>query len=143
MRLVLYSDLRGIWLEDKEGERLLSPERSSVDITVTDGEGRVVSGTLRVLGVTHAVEHGKCKLITEYFAKYCTTPVVFVTDGGVSRVCASICPVSRGGWKFPLPSESLDDGEILRMLCRIERLEAKLDAAKALCSPSVSEVLGI
>lgn len=143
MRLVLYSDLRGIWLEDSEGERLIAPERTTVDITVTDGTGRVVSGNLRILGVSHPVDHGKCKLNTEYFARYCSTPVVFVTTGGVSRVCANICPASRGGWKFPLPSESVDDGEILRMLCKIERLEAKLDAARALCSETVSGVLGI
>lgn len=143
MRLVLYGDLRGLWLEDREGERTVSAERSTVDITVVDGSGHVVSGTLRVLGVEHTVDQGKCKLKTEFFAKYCATPVVFVTPGGVRRACADIRPDSRGGWKFPLPSESVDDGEILRMLCKIQQLEAKLDAARALCSDTVSGVLGI
>ena len=143
MRLVIFSELRGLWLEDSEGERNIGGGRSSVDIQVTDGSGFVLSGKLLIGGAPHTVKNGASKLLCEHFSKNSFTSVEFIYDCGIRLSCADIRPTLYGGWRFPAPSESVGDEDILRLLGRIGQLEAKLDAAKALCSETVSEVLGI
>ena len=143
MRLVLFSGFRGLWIEDSKGERNLRGDRSSVDITVTDGSGDVLSGKLLICGAPHTVKNGSCKLLTEHFSKNGTSVAEFISDGGIRRACADIRSVAFGGWRFPAPCESVGDDDVLRLLGRIGQLEEKLDAAKAFCSETVSEVLGI
>ena len=144
MRLVLFDDLRGLWLSDAEGERNVDGSRSSLDILVTDGAGRVLSGTVLAAGAPHEVNNGRCKLLTEHFSKYGFTTVEFISSGGVRRCCTDIRRiVSDGAWRMPSPAESVSDKDILSLLGLTEMLKGKLEAASALCSPAVSDVLGI
>ena len=143
MRLVLYGGLRGLWLEDGDGERNICEGRATVDITVTDGSGDVLSGKLLIGGVPHSVNRGACKLMTERFSRDGFTTVEFVSDGGIRRSCSDIRRMPLGGWRLLAPCESVDDDDILRLLGRLGQLEERLDAARALCSETVSEVLGI
>ena len=143
MTLTVFEDTKGIWIRDPEEESVIPFERSSIDISVTDGSGCVLDGAIRVNGKHFPVVRGRCKILTEALALVGWGTVEYLSPSGIKRECASIRKLSGKGWLFPLPSDSLSDEEILSLLRRLERMREKLASAKALCSDKVSAVLGI
>lgn len=143
MTLIIFDDAKGLWLREEGEDGVVPFSHSSVDITVTDGSGRVLNGTLRVNGTPFEVDKGKCKIRTEALRRVWASDVEFVTEGGIIRACSHIRNPSEGVWYFPTPREALDSDEILLLLRRIERLREKLESARSLCSETVSGVLGI
>ena len=143
MTLTVFEDSRGLWIAETEKERIVDFSRSSVDIAVRDGSGRVLGGTLLINGTPFAVERGSCKLLTEALSVVGHGDVVFVTNSGIKRSCSPIKQVLGKGWRFTDPHEALSDDDILRILNINERLREKLESAKALCSDTVSSVLGL
>lgn len=143
MTLTVFEDARGLWIADEDKERVVPFNNSSVEISVKDGSGCVLNGTLLINGTPFAVDRGRCKLLTEALSVVGYGDVVFVTDSGIKRSCSPIKQVLGKGWRFTDPHEALSDDDILRILSINERLREKLESAKALCSDTVSSVLGI
>ena len=63
MTLTVFEDSRGLWIAETEKERMVPFDRSSVDIAVRDGSGRVLNGTLLINGTPFAVDRGRTKLL--------------------------------------------------------------------------------
>ena len=143
MTLMIFDDAKGLWIRDDGEDGIVPFSRSTADISVTDGDGRVLSGTLRVNGTPFSVNKGKCKIRTEALRKVGVSDVEFVTEGGIIKDCSYMRNQGERSWYFPTPKEALDSDEILLLLRRIERLKEKLESAKSLCSETVSGVLGI
>ena len=143
MTLTVFDDAKGLWVRDGDEGGVVPFSSSSVDIMVADGDGSVLNGTLRINGTPFPVKNGKCKLLTESLHKIGASYVDLVTDGGIIRSCSWIRALDQKAWYFPSPREALDNDEILLILRRIERMREKLDAAKSLCSETVSGVLGL
>ena len=143
MTLVIFDDAKGLWIRDDGEEGVVPFSHSSVDITVTDGSGRVLNGTLRVNGTPFEVDKGKCKIRTEALRRVWASDVEFVTEGGIIQICSYVRNIGEISWYFPTPVEALTNDEILLLLRRIERLREKLESARSLCSEPVSGVLGL
>lgn len=143
MTLVIYDDAKGLWLRDDGEDGVVPFNRSSVDISVTDGSGSVLSGTLRINGTPFPVNKGRCKILTEALRKLGASDVELVTEGGIILVCSYVRNIGESAWYFPTPREALTNDEILLILRRIQRLREKLASAKSLCSETVSGVLGL
>ncbi len=143
MTLTIFDDAKGLWIRDEGEDGVVPFSRSSVDISVTDGSGRVLNGTLRVNGTPFSVNKGRCKILTEALRKIGASDVELVTEGGIVRPCSHIRNPSEGVWYFPTPGEALTNDEVLLILRRMERLREKLESAKSLCSETVLGVLGI
>lgn len=143
MTLTVFEDARGLWLREEGEDGIIPFERSSYELSVTDGYGNVLDGALLVNGKPFNVERGKCKLLTECLAAVGFGDVCFITEAGVKRPCAPIRRILAKGWYLPLPHETLDSGEIVALLRKAQSLREKLESAKALCTEAVSSVLGI
>ena len=143
MTLMIFEDSKGLWMPEEGEERTLPFDRSSADISVTDGSGCILEGTLRVNGTPFPVVKGKCKLLTEAFHGCGLSEIVFVSGSGIKRDCSYVRNIGELAWYFPSPREALESGEIVSILMKLERLREKLESAKSLCSDAVSGVLGI
>ena len=143
MTLTIFQDAEGLWLRDGEADGVLPFCRSSVDISVSDGMGNVLDGTLTVNGTPFPVKRGKCKLLTEALSRYGRSDIEFVSAGGVKRKCSCILQRGEDAWCFPEPVEALENATVLTLLRKLERLREKLASAKALYPEAISGVLGI
>ena len=143
MTLTIFDDVRGLWLRDGEEDGIMPFHRDCIDISVTDGHGSVLDGALLVNGRSYAVERGSCKLYTDCLAGVGFGEVCFITESGIKRPCSPIRRILGKGWYLPAPREVIETGEIVTLLCKLQSLREKLESAKALCTESVSTVLGI
>ena len=143
MTLTIFEDAKGLWICDGGEDGVVPFERSSVDVSVTDGSGNLLDGTLCVNGTPFSVLKGRCKILTEGMQDLGYGTVEFVNASGVKRECSSICHWTGKGWYFTPPDEAFSSDEIVLLLRRMERLREKLASAKSLCSETVSGVLGI
>lgn len=142
MTLCFFDDAKGLWIREEGEDGTVPFSRSSVDVSVTDGSGRVMNGTLTVNGTPFKVEKGRCKLLTEALSRFGFSSVEFLTQSGVKLFCSHVRQICDY-WYFPTPREAMSNDDILLILRRIERLREKLESAKSLCSEKVSTVLGI
>ena len=85
MTLTIFEDVRGLWIREDGENGMVDFSRSSVDISVTDGSGCVLDGTLLVNGTPFAVKNGRCKILTEALSR----------DGFSDVECLSVVVIVR------------------------------------------------
>ncbi|MBR2460898.1 MAG: hypothetical protein IKB34_06690 [Clostridia bacterium] len=141
MTLTVFPDFKALWLAP-DTERDLSSSASSCTIEVRDQFGTPVSGMLTVNGHGFPVINGAAKLLTEKLSPYGCNIGTFTASSGIKYPCAHIISLEKS-WRFPSPSECIDDSELIGLLRLVSKLRDSIAGAAPVGNAPISQIIGI